>query len=133
MKIEVLKKLEVEAKYVVICIPLRYDDDGGMEKDFPLRNGGKWEASINLNTGKILDWPADKMGKFEVYEKVCDEGIYKLIDPEGIELAQLKHEYVPHGIVPGEYGDYVVLEIEDGRVTNLPAKLDAEEFFGVAE
>ena len=44
-------------------------------------------------------------------------------------IADIVQDYVPHGVVPGEYGDYVILKIDKGRIVNWPAKPDVSEFF----
>ncbi len=61
--------------------------------------------------------------------KVCDEGVYTLLS-DGKEVAT-RDGYVPHGVVPGEYGDYVILNIaSDGKITNWPApdEIDLDGF-----
>ena len=60
-----------------------------------------------------------------------DQGVYSLIDDKGSVEAELDREYVPHGIVPGQYGDYISLKIHGGRgiITNWPKKPDISEFF----
>ena len=45
-------------------------------------------------------------------------------------VASLHHEYVPLGVVPGAYDDYVSLCIdENGIIANWPKKPDVSEFF----
>lgn len=129
MKFTVTKPTEIEIASVIIAIPLRYDDDEGMERDFPMRDGDMWTVRVDLATGKIANWPTDKMGDFEVYEKVVDEGTYTLMSLDDQVVATIEQDYVPHGIVPGKYGDYVILKIHDGTVTNLPKPLDVSTFF----
>ena len=64
-----------------------------------------------------------------LYCKVCDAGVYTLFDEDGQTIA-IRAGYVPHGIVPGEYGDYIDLKInEQGIITNWPKQPDASEFF----
>ena len=38
-------------------------------------------------------------------------------------------DYVPHGLVPGEWGDYVHLKIDaTGKITNWPTKISLADF-----
>lgn len=128
MKFTVERPVELDIAAVRICIPLRYDDDGGMDKNFPLRSGNQWLATVDIDTGKIREWPPEKTGLFEIHEKVVDEGIYELIDGSGVQVAILHHEYVPD-VVPGEYGDYVVMTILDGVIKNWPRNPNVADFF----
>ena len=80
-----------------------------------------------IDTGVIEGWPCGQ--KRHMHVKVCDEGLYTLYDAEGHQVARLDG-YVPHGVVPGEYGDYVILDIdENGTITNWPKQPDISEFF----
>jgi len=131
MKFTVLMPTEINVACVHIKIPLRHlDEEDSMPADFPLRNGETWSAYVAIATGKILDWPSDKTGEFFVDEMVRDEGTYELRDSYGVTLAKIDG-YVPHGVVPGDYGDYVRLDIKDGVITNWPSpeELDVKEFF----
>ena len=132
MKTSVQVSKDVEIKYVVIDIAPRYigdSEDDDMPSDFPLLNEEKtqWRAKVNIDTGIIEGWPHGDAR--EMFVKVCDAGIFSLLDAQGNELAKLDG-YVPHGVVPGEYGDYVSLKIdENGRITNWPKSPDVDEFF----
>lgn len=126
MKVQVTRHIEVDVKAVIIDIPVRYDEED-IPNDFPLREGDRWKATINVETGQIQDWPQGKSGSFDM--KVCDEGTYTLIDQEGNEVAKIDEDYVPNGLVPGSYGDYVELDIdENGIVTNWKDHPDFSEF-----
>lgn len=132
MKASIKVKQDVEIKFVVIDIEPRYigdSEDDDMPSDFPLLNETKtqWRAKVDIDTGVIEGWPHGDAR--EMFVKVCDAGIYTLLDASGNELALLDR-YVPHGVVPGEYGDYVSLKIdESGRITNWPKNPDVSEFF----
>lgn len=125
-------KQEVEVKWCVIDIEPRYvgdNEDDDLPTDFPLLNEAKtqWRAKVDIDSGQIEGWP--KGDAREMHVKVCDAGLYSLLDAEGKELARLDG-YVPHGVVPGSYGDYVILSIdESGRITNWPKSPDVSEFF----
>lgn len=132
MKASIKVSQEVEIKHVVISIEPRYigdSEDDDMPTDFPLLNDAKteWRAKVDIDTGVIEGWPQGEARS--MYVKVCDSGIYTLIDVDGNERARLA-DYVPHGVVPGDYGDYVSLKIdESGRITNWPKSPDVSEFF----
>lgn len=132
MKASIKVKQDVEIKFVVIDIEPRYigdSEDDDMPSDFPLLNDAKteWRAKVDIDTGVIEGWPQGEARK--MFVKVCDAGIYTLLDAAGNELARLDG-YVPHGVVPGEYGDYVSLAIDEtGRITNWPKNPDVSEFF----
>lgn len=132
MKAKIKIEKEVEIKKIVISICPRYigdSEDDDMPTDFPGLNEEKnnWQAVVDIDTGKIEGWPAGE--KRSMHVKVCDEGIYTLYDDEGNQVARIDG-YVPNGIVPGSYGDYVELEIdESGVITNWPKTPDISEFF----
>jgi hypothetical protein len=133
MKAKVKIEKEVEIRAVLIDIAPRYigdSDDDDMPSNFPLLNETKsaWVASVNIDTGEIAGWPIGDARKMHV--KVCDAGVYSLLDDAGNLV--IKHcGYVPHGVVPGSYGDYVELDInENGVITNWPKRPEISEFFG---
>lgn len=127
--VKIVKEVEIEK--IIIDINIRYvgdsDDDDDVPTDFPLLRGNQWNATVMIDSGQILEWP--KGNEYEVYCKVCDAGIYTLIDDSG-SVVSIKDGYVPNGIVPGEYGDYVHLVINsDGVITNWPKYPSVDEFF----
>ena len=127
MKTTVLLPQEIEIKSVRLNLHIRSEDED-MPYTFPLRSGDRWIAEIDIDTGTIKGWPAGEAGEF--YTKVCDEGTYSLIGPSGKVIAELKNDYVPHGVIPGKYGDYAHLKIDaDGRISNWPKKPDVSAFF----
>lgn len=116
MKTKVKVETEINVHAIRICVPVRYEEDD-IPNDFPLRRGDVWEAVVEMDSGKIQDWPQGKSGRLAM--KVCDEGVYTLLGAAGNELAKREQNYVPHGVVPGKYGDYIQLDINaDGIVTN---------------
>lgn len=130
MKFKTLQSVEI--KYIKIDIPCRYNDEDILY-DFPLRvkdEEGKeydrWVATVDLETGQIQEWPNGKTG--ELFMKVRDEGYYHLLTPDGKEIASIEGDYVPSA-VPGEFGDYVDLRInEEGIITNWVACPSLEDF-----
>lgn len=116
MKITIPNLFEIEVTTIRIVLPVMYDEDD-IPNDFPFRKNDQWTADIDIEIGKIDGWPAGRSGIVEM--KVCDQGCYYLIDKSGIEIASIENDYVPNRIIPGKYGDYVDLQInEDGEVTN---------------
>ena len=126
MKIHIPTTKEVDVAFVSVILPVRYGDED-IPYDFPLRINETWSAIIEVDTGKIHDWPQGKTGS--LYMKVCDSGVYTLLDRDRAEIAQ-RNDYVPHGLIPGDYGDYVDLNIdEEGIITNWPKEPDLDAFF----
>ena len=132
MKARVKVEKEVEIVAVRIEIAPRYIGDSGdddMPTSFPLLNDLKslWQATVNIDTGQIESWPIGDARKMHV--KVCDAGRYSLIDQSGVIISVLDG-YVPNKLIPGEYGDYVILDIDaNGIITNWPKKPSLEQFF----
>lgn len=128
MKTKIKVEKEIEIASVRIRVPVSYDEED-IPNDFPLRKGDVWCAEININTGQIRGWPRGRSGELSM--KVCDEGTYSLLDKCGGEIAKIVDDYVPHGVVPGQYGDYIILNIDtEGVVTNWPKRPDVSKFFG---
>lgn len=118
---------EIEITHVIVTLPVRYEEED-IPNNFPFRQGEKWEAKIEIDTGKILGWPEGQAGEIE-YMKVCDSGIYQLLDADGKIVLERTRDYVPHGLIPGEYGDYVSFHInEQGIITNWPKRPDIRQF-----
>ncbi len=126
MKAKVKTVQEVGIKSVVINVPVRYEEED-IPNDFPFRQGEIWSAEVNIDTGQIQGWPKGEAK--DLYMKVCDGGSYNLIGDQGQTVAT-RQDYVPHGVVPGEYGDYIDLKINaDGVITNWPKNPDVSAFF----
>lgn len=110
---------------------VRYWEDGtinGEEDDnenpkMPLRDKDRWKIDIDLATGKIAGWPEGVIA--ETHYKVCDDGIYQLLDATGAIIAETDG-YVPSMLSPKDagHGDYVILEIgPDGAIAGWRADL----------
>ena len=128
MKVTIQVPKEIEVTHILIDVPVEYGEED-IPNDFPLRKGDNWTARINIDTGKIEGWPADA-GAQEIYMKVCDRGTYVLYSNEE-KVATREDDYVPNAVIPGEYGDYIDLQIAaDGTITNWPKKPDVSAFFG---
>ena len=75
----------------------------------------RWQPTIDVEKGCIVDWP--KGTTASVHYKICDDGIYALLDPLKNVIVSVD-SYVPDCI--GEYGDYIVMNIdEDGNIENF--------------
>lgn len=107
---------------VKIELPVQYGDED-MPSNFPHRYKDLWCVAINADTGQIRNWPAGVEHKLHM--KVTDGGTYTLLDDDGAEISHIEQDYVPHGVIPGDYGDYVILDIgPDGVIRNWPKKFD---------
>ena len=127
MKATVKIEKEIDFRSVHIKVPVRYEEEQ-IPNDFPLRVGDTWEATIDIDSGQISEWPKGEEGS--IHLKVCDEGIYTLFDEHGSQVGSIEQNYAPNGLIPGEYGDYVIMDIgQDGIVKNWPTHPCVEEFF----
>ena len=124
MKVKVTK--EIEAVYLSLSVAVRYGEED-MPNDAPLRNGDTWNAVIELSSHKILDWPLGKELSFTDM-KVTSEGVYALLDADQ-ELIVRQFGYVPNKILPGDFGDYLTLDIDaDGVIKNWLTNPSLEDF-----
>ena len=131
MKVKIPITKEVDIKYISICIAVRYEEED-IPNNAPMRNGDMWKVEVDIDAGRILNWPQGQT--LDLYMKVCDEGLYRLFDANWNELACIEEGYVPHGIVPGNYGDYVDLKIdESGVITNWPTRPTFDDFWPETE
>jgi hypothetical protein len=114
------------AKYIEVDAGVRYWDDATINGEtdvdgkIPLRNGDGWCPIIELETGLILNWPQDIEAK--VHYKVCDAGLYWLLDENKNRIATWNGHYVPNDILCRKgngYGDYIILDIDkNGKISN---------------
>ena len=136
MKFQTLVPKEVDIGFVGIQFPMDSFDDDQLE-DLPkwMRGKGSFDIIVNIDNGYILGYAnKDWEGGFEIYVKVVDRGTYYLYDYGLVKIAERRDWYVPHGVVPGEFGDYIELKISsEGRITNWPSKPDVRDFFEQAE
>ncbi len=126
MKFTKIEAKEYTAKYVDVSVPVRYDDED-MRYDAPLRDGDIWKARIDLETKSIVNWPKGKTLDF--YMKIVDCGTYRLLDADENELASIEQDYVPNSLLPGDYGDYLSLNIDNnGIIINWMDHADLSNF-----
>lgn len=133
MKIEVNKKKAVEVRYLQAECGVRYWEDAEVNGDedsdgvlIPCRVKETWSPVIDLENGTIENWP--KGVTASVHYKVCDDGIYRLLDADRKKIKEIDG-YVPKIMSPGGsgYGDYVIMTIDaNGKIDNW--SVDLEEF-----
>lgn len=106
------------ARFIAVSAEVRYWEDAYLNGDedadgnVPLRNGVLWEPVIDLETGKVQDWPDGVTA--DVHYKVCDQGEYWLLDADKKRIAKWRGYYVPDDFLcVGDkgYGDYIILTI----------------------
>jgi hypothetical protein len=134
MKIKIKVEKEVDIKYCQVKANVRYWEDAeidgvdDVEGDLtPCREGDLWCPCINIDTGVITNWEQGKKAK--VHFKVCDAGSYYLQDEYGDNILAIEEDYVPNSLIPGEYGDYIIMVIdENGKITNWETPADLSDF-----
>ena len=116
----------MKPKYIEVVAGVRYWEDaivnGVVDTDgtlIPFRRGQVWNPLIDLETGRIVDWPSGTNA--EIHYKVCDDGEYWLLDSDMESLAYhegyVPDEYLCHG--ESGYGDYIIMNIDsDGYIQN---------------
>lgn len=132
MDIEILKAVTINAKYVKIHAFVRYWEDSyinGKEDDndnpsMPFANDDFWCPIIDLDNGKIVDWPSGITASIQY--KVCDECEIDCVDDDGnIICTNDNNYYVPDFLCPKEkgYGDYIMMDIDaDGFIKEYNKK-----------
>jgi hypothetical protein len=127
MKVEVLKPAEVEIHSVRIEVELHDDVSENLPKHL-FNDDGELDLLIEVDTGKVVSWQGDE--PVSIYDNVRDGGVYTLFDSNGEEVQKIHNYYVPNKLIPGEYGDYIDLNISaDGIVTNWPKNPSVIDFF----
>jgi hypothetical protein len=137
VKVTVAMTRDVEVKYLRARCGVRYWEDatinGVRDEDgsrIPCRKGtaagGDWCPTIELATGRIVDWPAGTTA--EIHYKVCDDGDYALLD-SNLNVVKSIDGYVPDMMCPdGDHdGDYVIMTIGgDGVIADW--RVDLSDF-----
>jgi len=104
------------------------DENGTL---IPLRSGDRWKPTIELTTGRVMDWPQGITAK--IHYKVCDDGEYWLEDAQGARI-KYKGDYVPNGLLCmgyDGYGDYIILTINTNGIIedwNPPTTFDEDDW-----
>jgi hypothetical protein len=140
MKFTTTQNVEKEVTHLRASLGVRYWEDAavnGVEENnddpkIPLRDDGRWILAIDLTTGQIANWPA--VTTASTHYKVCDDGVYSLLDASGTAVAVRGDGYVPDMLCPsGEgYGDYVIMDIDENGVISQ-WKADLSYFEGYDE
>ena len=136
MKATIKVEKEVELDHIQVIAKVRYWEDAEVngESDergdlIPCREGENWYPIIDVSTGKIRNWQQGKTAK--VHYKVCDCGVYRLLDAEGNIVGEIDG-YVPGFMCPADngYGDYIIMNIDaDGNIEDWQfSKKDIESF-----
>lgn len=126
MKVTVYKPVELEIHTVKIEVELHDDVSESLPKHL-FNDDGELDLLIEIDTGKVVSWHGSE--PVNIYDKVRDNGVYTLFDLGGLEVAKIDNYYVPNNLIPGDYGDYINLEINsDGFVTNWPKYPSVLEF-----
>lgn len=130
MKATIKIEKEVDIKTVLVEAHVRYWEDatinGAADEDgtlTPCRKGELWCPEIDIDSGIIINWT--KGVTADIHFKVCDAGSYYLKDAEGRVVLTRDNDYVPNNLIPGEYGDYIIMTIdENGKIAEWEPSLE---------
>ena len=137
-----MSKPTKHARFIEVDAGVRYWEDASLngaedtEGKVPLRNGDAWQPTIELATGRVLDWPTGV--EADIHYKVCDAGQYWLLDEDRKRIAKWADYYVPNDILcvgDNGYGDYIIFKVAgDGVICNWRApRLDSEDWIATGE
>lgn len=135
MKIRLKIEKEFDVKYLAVTAGIRHpesvivdDVECGELSEIPCHDGKHWQVMIDVDTGVITNWP--KGVTADICAKVCDDGIYSILDENKQELKRLVHCYVPDCLAINDngYGDYIIMEIDaDGKIKDWNPSFDEFE------
>jgi hypothetical protein len=112
MRIPTTLTCTLEADAIRCVLPVLYGEED-IPRDFPGRVGDVLTITLDLDTGRVRDWPSDQAA--DLYMKVDDAGSYFLLAGEEV-VARIVENYVPH-CIPEEWSDYFTPRIaHDGVV-----------------
>ncbi len=122
-------------KYLLVQADVRYWDDttvnGEPDEGGDLigkRKGDTFEIIVDIERGVILDW---NNSDTYIHYKVCDGGVYFLLDDTFNKVLKWKGYYVPNSYLchgGNGYGDYIILKVnEDGKIENYVVPEFSEE------
>lgn len=129
MKVTIKVEKEIDVKYCQLSVQPRYWEDAtvnGVEDVegtlLPCISGNLWKPLIDIDAGIIVNWEAGKTAK--THFKVCDAGSYYLLDKNNEVVLSIEDDYVPNKLIPGQYGDYIVMDIDEtGKIANWKPNL----------
>ena len=119
MKARLKIEKEFEVKEIHVRANVRYWEDSTINDVpdengdiMPFRVGDLWCPVIDIDSGKIKDWPEGTTA--EVRYKVVDQCGWGIVDETGEEIITVSDEYVPESLYPKEngYGDYIIMDID---------------------
>lgn len=92
---------EVEVKYIKADVAPRYWEDTSINgvadtesgTNIPFKKDDAWIILVDLETGIVKDWPAGI--EADIFYKICDGGLYFLLDESEKAVAFSKSRYVP--------------------------------------
>ena len=127
MKITLKIEKEFDANFLQVEAGVRYWEDAtvnGIEDEeddlIPCRVGNDWWPTIELETGKIINWEIGK--KADIHYKVCDDGRYILQD-ENRDHIKTIDGYVISDLTTDS--DYIIFKVdENGIIENWRPTLD---------
>lgn len=135
MKVQAKITQDIEVTAIQLSAGVRYWEDADVNDTedadgtlIPFRNGDNWEPVIELDTGRVRNWPEGT--KADIHYKVCDDGEYKLLNAKG-QVVATRAGYVPDILSPGGegYGDYIIMDIDaDGLVKGWYAEIEPEQW-----
>lgn len=134
MKVTIKVEKEVDIKYCQLKVEPRYWEDStvdGVEDDdgdlIPCREGDLWCPLINIETGEIINWSKGTIA--DIHYKVCDAGSYYLQDENYKTILSIEDDYVPNSLIPGQYGDYIVMNVDiNGNIKEWKTSPNLSDF-----
>jgi hypothetical protein len=132
--IKVTTKEEINITELHIQAHVRYWEDAtvnGVEDEdgrlIPCRVGSMWRPIIDVDNGIVKNWESGVTAK--IHYKVCDAGSYYLKDSDGKTWMSIEDNYVPNRLIPGKYGDYIIMNIdENGQIAEWKPNPDFSDF-----
>jgi len=110
-----------DAKILEVDAGVRYWEDATINgfEDIdgtlvPFREDNRWKPKIDLDNGKVLNWPIGTIAR--IHYKVCDDGEYWLLDKDEKRIAKYKDYYVPSRFLcfgDDGCGDYIIFNIDE--------------------
>lgn len=126
MKVELKIKKEYDLQLMQVCAEVRYWDDAivngrkcsenGGGKELPFVEGDCWRPLIELEKGKIRNWPEGTTA--DLHFKICDMCAWSVMDGELNTVYYQDWNYVPKILCPEEngYGDYIIMKIDENGI-----------------
>jgi len=138
MKVQytITKSINADAKYLKIVIPADFLEEWDVHatlksihtlsdavKKFGMLRADGGEnllLIIDIDAGRVVNWPTGKLAVDFYNMKVVDECMYMLLDEDMKPIPGLSYEgYVPDCVGEGGWGDYFEFEVEDdGTIPN---------------